>query len=707
MTIEQRSHRRPVLRARRVEPAPPAFEPPPLTPGSALTAVWLFLRRNAMRTLAIAAVTGPALFAALYFLLSQYTATAMVVLDPRPAHITQGSSVLANIGADFNAVESLVQITRSEGFVGGLVDKLELTHDADFRGKGPSEAELRAQTIDKLSRKLSVSRKGSTYVLEVTASAPSGEKAARIANAAAELIVEGQRDLRSGASAATAEKIEARLAELRGRVTRAEEAAAELKAKLKVTDAGQNQTQLERRVYELTQQQVLAGARTAEARARYELLRKAGATAGEKLPAAIQSTVLSTLRAEYARLSRQSADQATVLGARHPEVASLRAQIADVRQQIGVEITRMMAGARSDFQEAEQREAALSRQLADAQTQSGELGPQMVELSELEREAKAERAAFEQLLTRQRELTQTKNLDPNDIRVASEATAPLKPAPARSVLAAGSAVFGLLLGALWSLVAERRRPTLRTPKETERAVGAAVLGLAPLLPGANPSSLRRSPDLTPRLDELCTGLLAERSRSAIVVLVSSARRGEGRTTVAANLARWFSDSGERVLLMEADRPSADRARAKFGLLDVLDRGERLRAALIRRPLYTLLPFGGAGETQRKPPAALMNGVTLRATLGLLRGWFDVIVIDGPPTLDSSYAHLLAAQADAVVLVIEWDKTAPGDVSDALARLGGDAALLLNKADSDRLRLFDPVHSRRMAASAQSNSAEAA
>ncbi len=707
MTIETRSRPRPEPRARRIETLAPAFEPPPVSPGSALAGAWLFLRRNAVRMLAVAAVAGPALFALLYFTLTQYTATAMVVLDPRPAHITQGSSVIANIGADFNAVESLVQIAKSEGFVGALVDRLELTHDADFRGKGPGEAELRAQTIERLSRKLSIARKGTTYVLEVTASAPTGEKAARIANAAATQIVEGQRDLRSGVSAATASKIEARLSELRGRVTRAEEAAAQLKAKLKVTDAGQNQTQLERRVYELTQQQVLAGARTAEARARYELLRKAGANAGERLPASVQSTVLATLRAEYARLSRQGADQATVLGGRHPEVASLRAQIADVRRQIGVEITRMTAGARSDFLEAEQREAELSRQLADAQTQSGELGPQMVELSELEREAKAERAAFEQLLTRQRELTQTRNLDPNDIRVASEATAPLKPSPARSVLAAGSALFGLLLGALWAIVDERRRPTLRTPREAERAVGAAVLGLAPMIDAGDPLAPRRSPDVTRWLDELCAGLLAERGRGGVVVLVSSARRGEGRTTIAANLARWYSDSGERVLLVEADRPRAARSRAPFGLLDVLESGERLRAALIRRPLYTLLPFGGVGAAQRKPPAALMNGLNLRAALGLARGWFDVIVVDGPPALDSSYAHLLAAQADAVVLVVEWDKTAPGDVSDALARLGGDAALLLNKVDAQRLRQFDPVHSRRMELHATNSLATAA
>jgi len=104
-----------------------------------------------------------------------------------------------------------------------------------------------------------------------------------------------------------AANIEGRLGDLRERVSRAEQAAAELKAKLKVTDTGQGATLLQRRVYELNQQLVAATSRTAEARARFEQLRRAGAHVGDNLSPSVQTNVLTTLRSEYARLTRQAA----------------------------------------------------------------------------------------------------------------------------------------------------------------------------------------------------------------------------------------------------------------------------------------------------------------------------------------------------------------------------------------------------------------
>ncbi len=542
----------------------------------------------------------------------------------------------------------------------------------------------------------------------MTVTSTSAAKSAKIANAAARMVVDDQRDLRTGTSERTAKDIEGRLAQLRARVGRAEEAAAELKAKLKVTDAGQGSTLLERRVFELAQQSVLAGAKTAEARARFEQLRKAGASAGDNLPPTIQSSVLNALRAEFARLSRQSADQSTVLGSQHPDVASLRAQIADVRRQIGAEVARMMAAARADFLEAEQREASLARQLKDTQTESGELGPQLVKLGELEHEAKAERGVYEQLLTRHRELTETKNLEPSDIRIVSPATPPIKTTPGKAILAAASMALGLLAGLGYALARELSRATLKTARQAERVSGAPVLAIAPLMKsapaveGARP----RRPDLSPWLADLSGALMdIHARRDGRVILVTSVRRGEGRSTIAANLAAYFTHGGERVLLVEADRPASSNGRRRFGLIDALERGADLARALVERPTggYTLLPFGGRTLDDRAPLSALMTGVTLRAALTLLRRWFDVIVIDGPPA-ETPHAKPLAREADLTALVVEWDKTATSKARAALDRLDArESALVINKVDIERYRLFEPERSRRLAAQVEARS----
>lgn len=621
------------------------------------------------------------------------------MVDPRAAHVTQSSGVLANIGNDFNAIESIVQISKSEGFLGSVVDKLELTHDPYFAGKGGTEALLRESTIDNLASRLSIARRGTTYVIDITVKARDAEEAAKVANGAAKRILDDQASLRSDVDVKTAKDIESRLSELRGRVSRAEEAAADMKARLKVTDAGQGNTLLERRVYELNQQLVLAGTRTAETRARYELLHKRGASAINGLPQSAQSAVFSALRADLARLSRQQADQATVLGPRHPEVTSLNAQIADIRRQINSEITKMEATAYAEFLESERREEDISRQLKAAQTESGELGPQMVKLAELEREAKAERGVYEQLLNRQRELLQVKDLSPSDIRIVSLATPPTKPAPSRLLLAAASGVIGVLAGMAFAFVREWRQKTLKTASQAEN-LGGEVLGFLPLLP-SDPGVTEASdtaPNLTPWLVELCADISpTSGDEEGVILFISSTRRGEGRSTIAVNIAAYLAQGGDRVLLIEADKAEHE-GNAGFGLLDILDSGEDLRRALVNQASagYTFLPYGGRTVGRRSAVGGLMSGMTLRATLNVARRWFDVIVIDGPPALEAPHARFLAAQADETLFIVEWDKTSAEEADAALDWLDlNEVFVVYNKADAKRLRLYDPEESQQL------------
>lgn len=658
----------------------------------------LFVRRNLIRIGVTAALVGATTFGATLLIFNKYLATAVVLVDPRSAKVTQAGGVLSNIGSDAIAIESLVQVTKTEGFLGRLVDKLGLAQDPNF-------AANRAAAIAKLRALLNVARRGETYVIEATAASPSAEESAKIANAAAQMIIDDQSDLRSGASETTATSIESRLAEVSGRVNRAEEAAAELKSKLKVTDAGQGATLLERRVSELNQQLVLAAAKTGEARARIDQLRKAGATAGDNLPPTIQSSVLDALRVEFDRLSRQSSDQSTVLGARHPEVVSLNAQLSDVRRQIRAEIAHMMATAQTEFLEAEQQETSLAGLLKETQDESGDLGSQLVKLGELEREAKAERDVYEELLTRQRELVETKNLEPDDIRIVSPALPPTKTTPGKAMLAAAASLIGLLAGLAYGLAREAIPGTLKTTRQAERFLGVGVGGLVPAVNNTRgfERAGQRHFDVTPWLADLCSALALDRGRAGSVIFVTSSQRDEGRSTIAANIAAHLARTGEQVLLVEADRARLSNRRPGFGLIDVLALGTDLQRAFVEREAdgYTFLPFGGRNADKTNSQSALMSGITLRAALRLCRSWFDFVVIDGPPVLDSGHTGFLARQANQTVFVVEWDKTSRANVIEALERLvATQTTLILNKVDIARYRLLEPAQSYRLATQAE-------
>jgi succinoglycan biosynthesis transport protein ExoP len=311
-------------------------------------AILLFLKRNLVLIAAVAAVVTVLCTLALWMLFDQYAATALVLVDPRDVKVTATPEVLSNIGPDSIAVESLVQVAKSDAFLGALVDQEGLAKDAEFARGASNEAAQRAAAIERLRSRLAIGRRGATYVIDVTMKSRDPQKSARIANAAAKMIVDKQVELRTNANQRAIDFLGGRLADLRKRVHDKEEAAAALKAELKITDAGPGELLPARRVVELNQQLVLAKAHTEEMRARLEQLRKVGAADMLDLPTTPEMTVLSALRQDSARLSQRVTEKEAVLGQRHPDVIALRAQVTDSRRQIAAEeaSTRRRASAR-------------------------------------------------------------------------------------------------------------------------------------------------------------------------------------------------------------------------------------------------------------------------------------------------------------------------------------------------------------------------
>jgi capsular exopolysaccharide synthesis family protein len=167
-----------------------------------------------------------------------------------------------------------------------------------------------------------------------------------------------------------------------------------------------------------------------------------------------------------------------------------------------------------------------------------------------------------------------------------------------------------------------------------------------------------------------------------VVAVTSAARGEGRTTTAANLALTAAEEGRTALLVEADlrRPAlaalfglAPRA----GLAEVIEGTAELGQAIVRVGPLAVLCAGDARGTDlaRRPRAA--------AVMEQLRAAYDLIVLDAPPALAFADGDRIAAAADAALLVVRAGSTPRQVVRLALESLGDRAAgIVLNDVDVD-------------------------
>jgi protein-tyrosine kinase len=145
-------------------------------------------------------------------------------------------------------------------------------------------------------------------------------------------------------------------------------------------------------------------------------------------------------------------------------------------------------------------------------------------------------------------------------------------------------------------------------------------------------------------------------RPARVVAVTSSARGEGRTTIAANLAVIASREGRDVALVECDvrRPSLAQLlelAPRAGLAEVVQGQAELAQALCRSGSLAVLTAGDARD-----PGAILRSPRLASTIDALRSSFQLVLLDVPPALAFADAGRLSAAADGVLLVVRAGQT---------------------------------------------------
>ena len=231
---------------------------------------------------------------------------------------------------------------------------------------------------------------------------------------------------------------------------------------------------------------------------------------------------------------------------------------------------------------------------------------------------------------------------------------------ALTVLAA-MAGFCLPIGLIvwWDMRARR----VNTPSEVSKGLGLSVIGSVPLVPARAVRHLEGTSKWQLRLSESVDGIVARLLRRASmehahVILVSSATRGEGKTTLATQLAMSLARNGRRTALVDFDlrRPALAAAfdlPLEPGLSDVL-RGQADLAQLVHRTaIDENLSVATAGIWDRVALAALANGGAA-PIFEKLRAQFEFVVADASPILPVADTRFVSQHVDAVILSVFRD-----------------------------------------------------
>ncbi len=360
-------------------------------------------------------------FGALLALLTpRYSATAIVLVDPRQQRVLQSDTVLPGIGNDMAAVDSQVEVIQSAPIAIKVIKELKLDEDPEFGpSSNPLAALLRAftderqetrmrSTLERFGNSLKVRRRGVTYILEIEFLSKSPERSAQVANAIAKAYVDQQEAARSGATSDASSFLGERLVQLRKQSTDADAAVARYKAERGLVNSGDRRSVVEQQLAETNQQLVTASVRKEEIQSRLRQIEKAGANpaARSSLVEALSSPVITTLRAQYAVAAKTSAELAQSLGPRHPAVKNSNAELASINAQIDIEISRLATGVRNEFEAAQAREKSLQASLERLKVATASNDEASVQLRELEREAEAAQTILQRSLVRYKETTE-------------------------------------------------------------------------------------------------------------------------------------------------------------------------------------------------------------------------------------------------------------------------------------------------------------
>ena len=682
-----------------------------------------------------------------------YTAHATMIIDSRKVQLFQ-QPMLSEFGLDSAAIESQVEVLKSENIALKVISEQQLTEQPEFVGSGgllsgtlgailgmfdlntpPAELDQVRKAVEAFEDRLTVKRRGLTQVIEISFLSLSPETAARVTNAVVDAYVIDQLEAKFQSAKRAGAWLQERLAELREQAAIADKAVVDFKTEHNIVETD-GRLMGDQQLAEVNSQLILARAQKAEAQARLDRIQQIIRTGNPDgtVADALRNEVITKLRQQLADVSARVADWTARVGPEHLAVVNLRNEMAEIRRSMLIELKRIGETYASDFEIAKAREDAIRLSLAESVSQTQTTGQAQVILRTLDSTAKAYRALYDNFLQRQMEALQQESFPISDTRLITHATPPSKKShPKTLLILAGALLAGAACGLGVAMLREIMDRTVRTSDQVSALWGVECLAILPhfakdpksergkvqespkemihLLRGQKTVPVKRDSGLWYAFDKpfsrYADGLRSiklaldlasgERDSKSSVLGVTSALPNEGKSTVAANLARLIAQTGRRVILVDCDlrNPSLSRAlapAADTGVIEVTTGRTGAYDAIWTDP-DTLLDFlPTVQKTHIAQTNELLGSESMADMIKHLRSMYDYVILDLAPLAPIVDTRAAANLVDSVLFVVEWGSTKIDVINHALNknrpvqdRLLG---MVLNKVDLAVLSRFE-------------------
>ena len=678
----------------------------------------------------------------------RFMAVATIFIDRGKVQpFAQQQQMLVDNPIDSSAIESQLEILKSDTIALSVINNLHLADDPEFgestgglfsglfHSNKSSSSDRAQDALVGFKKRLTASRVGMSFVIEISFISNKPERAAQIANAIVEAYINDQLESKYEITRRANDWLQGRLGELQRQSTASDHAVADFKAKNNLVNVGNGQSADEQLISQLNTQLLEARAQTSTAQARLDRIEQIIKGAGDAndpttgtVAETLNSGIINQLRTRYLELVNREADLSARVGSNHLAVVNMQRQIREIRGSILDELKRISETYKSDFEIAKQRQADVEKRLESAISVSHSAGQAQGTLNELESKARTYHSLYDNLLQRYTELSQQETLPTTEARFITRASPPQgKAYPKTRLVLAGALFAGLALGFGVGFLREMLDSVFRTTKQVVAALHTNCLAVVPLAEktqaSPSPAALEQKLQLEPaglktimrrssvmwtvndaplsrfaeavRAVKLAVDLsLPEKSK---VIGITSAIPNEGKSTISTNIALLMAQVGARVLLVDGDlrNPSLSRALApvaKGGILEVVSGKSSLKDVVWTDPLTNLAFLPAAMPFRLAHSNEIFSNEMTKQLFRELRQSYDYIIVDLSPLAPVIDVRATTNLVDAYVLVVEWGRTKIKLIEHSLREAENVyenlLGVVLNKANMDVVHRYD-------------------
>jgi polysaccharide biosynthesis transport protein len=670
-----------------------------------------------------------------------YKSTARILLDRSVTRYLQTNKIGDDPTFDDTEIASQVYVLSSESIVVPVVRSMNLAHDIEFVG-APNEgggnfnkvielvkrfidwddhtdptidpdAVLEEIAVENLFKRLSVFREDVANVISVTFASRDANKAANIANAVADTYITTTLETKLKATKLVSQWLQDRLMELKVQVTDADRALQDYKIANNLISTGKGLLNAEQ-LGNLNTQLTNARIALTEAKMRRDSIQQ---MAGDGINSAAVTGALTKLRSEYRDLAAKATEMEADVGPRHTAVVKLRQKMDELQKSIRGEEQRIAGSYADEYQIAKARESELAATAVQLAGEAGTSNQAQVKMRELESSADTLRNLYNTFLQKFKEINtiQTETIPLQNARILTRAVPPSKSSKKAAAVLAGGIMVGLFLGAGAAMAREWAAGVCRTPKLIEQYTNIHCVILPRVKANRERTAWSQASAESMLIEEFVldepfsrfTETLrhvkalinsAQREHGVKVIGVVSSVPGEGKTTVAANLAALMvASSGARTLIVDSDvhlgtLTSKLAPDAREGLIEAIIDPSRL-ATLVSKRQRSRLDVLPCVFSDRVPNAGEFLGTPqMEQLLVAARRAYDYVIIEIAPIMSVADLKMIERFIDRFIFVVEWGQTKRVLVQEALseAHLIRERilAVVLNKVDPFELRRIE-------------------